>query len=376
MPVSKSILHRYLVCAFIQGDYDAIRNIEDRAGFLGDDVLATKDCLEKLIDAMPGAATSIELNCRESGTTLRFMIPLAAAMGVKADIIAEGSLVGRPMKPFIDELNRHGASIEMTAASDTEIYHVSGELEPGDYDLPGDISSQFISGLMLASDLVEGDIWICIDDDLQSSSYVDMTDQMIHAYDMGRADKLIEGDWSAGAMWVVANDLLGGKLRVNGLSANSIQGDKQIIGILNDFAIDEMMTDEMSIDVSDCPDLVPAIALRATYSPLVTTITNAGRLRLKESNRLVAVQTILAKLGADIRIGDDGESLVIKGSAGEKLPGTDEEIETFNDHRMVMLAVMASILTARPVKVGGIESVSKSYPRFFEDIEALGGIAE
>ena len=365
-----------MVCAYVQGDYDAIRNIESKAGQLADDVLATKDCLEKMMDAMPGSDEALELNCRESGTTLRFMIPLVAAMGVKADVVAEGSLIGRPMQPFIDELNRHGANIEMISSGNAEIYEVSGELEEGDYNLPGNISSQFVSGLMLASDLVDGDLWICLDDELESSSYVDMTTQVIHAYGRGRQDKLIEGDWSCGAMWVVANDLLGGKLQVGGLSATSIQGDKRIISILNDYAIEELLADEISIDVSDCPDLVPAIALRAVASPMVTNITHAGRLRYKESNRLAAVQEILAELGADIRINDSGDGLIIKGNAGEKLAGSDKEIDTYGDHRMVMLAVMTSILTERAVKIGGIESVSKSYPRFFEDIRNLGGIVE
>ncbi len=376
VPVSKSILHRYLLCAYVQGDYDTIRNIESRVGRLSDDVLATKSCLEKLMGAMPGSDEAVELCCHESGTTLRFMIPLVAAMGVRANVTAEGSLVGRPMKPFIDELNRHGADIEMEIVTDTEVYKVSGELEAGDYKLPGNISSQFVSGLMLASDLVDGDLWICTEDELQSSSYVEMTGEVIKAYSKGGQDKLIEGDWSNGAMWVVANDLLGGKLKVNGLSAESIQGDRQIISILNDFAIDELMSDTIAIDVSDCPDLVPAIALRAVTSPMVTTITNAGRLRYKESNRLIAIQKILATLGADICIGDDGSSLIIRGTSGNKLPGNDTLIETFGDHRMVMLAVMASIITDKPVKVGGIESVSKSYPEFFEDVGTLGGIVE
>ena len=386
IPASKSILHRYLVCSYLDDDYDAIRDVENKVGVLSDDVRATRDCLLAIIDG-EGRDEAIRLNCHESGTTLRFMVPLVAAMGLAADVVAEDSLVNRPMKAFTDELQEHGAVITDTMSEDgkSRTFHVEGKLEEGDYMIPGNISSQFISGLMLASDKVEGDVWVCIEDELQSSAYVDMTEKVIKAFDMGRGDKVIEGDWSNGAMWVVANDILGGKLKLNGLAADSIQGDRQIIDILNEYAIEEsifeMYGDEkhprsVKFDVSDCPDLAPVIALRAVKSGLVTVIDNAGRLKKKECDRLQAINDILFKLGADIHIGANEESLIIRGTNGENIPGSTEAIDTYGDHRMVMLATMASLVTNQPVKVDGAEAISKSYPTFFEDIKKLGGIAE
>ena len=391
VPVSKSILHRYLICSFLNDDYDALRNIEDIAGTLSDDVRATRDCLMQIADT-EGENDVITLRCGESGTTLRFLTAIVAALGRKADFIAEGTLVGRPMKEFTDELNRHGAQITSSVSDDGKqaVYSIRGKLTDGDYILPGNISSQYVSAMILASDLIDGDAWIAIENNLQSASYVDMTEEVIRAFDMDRGDKVIEGDWSSGAMWVVANDLLGGKLKVNGLQANSIQGDSRIIDILNDYAVREAMMEleseeypgekvyagEVSIDVSDCPDLVPAIALRAATSPLITELTNAKRLKLKESNRLQGTKDILLALGANIRIGEDGESLRIKGTAGKKLPGTNAIIDTYGDHRMVILAALASTITEQAVNVSGIEAVSKSYPDFFEEIRRMGGVVE
>ena len=390
VPVSKSILHRYLICSFLNDDYEALRNVENIAGTLSDDVRATRDCLLKIVDT-EGEDGVVTLRCGESGTTLRFLTAIVAALGRKVDFVAEGSLVGRPMKEFMDELNRHGADITETFSDDGKqaVYSIRGKLTEGDYILPGNISSQYVSAMILASDLIDGDAWIAIEDNLQSASYVDMTEAVIRAFDMNRGEKVIEGDWSSGAMWVVANDLLDGRLKIDGLQANSIQGDSKIIDILNDYAIREAMMeihnedytgklfypDVVSIDVSDCPDLVPAIALRAAVSPLITELTNAKRLKLKESNRLQGTKDILMALGANIRIGEDGESLRIKGTAGAKLPGTDEIIDTYGDHRMVILAALASTVTEKPVNVDGIEAVSKSYPNFFEEIKKLGGLA-
>ena len=349
-------------------------------------------------------ATSLKLNCGESGTTLRFLLPMLAAVGREARITAEGSLVGRPMQPFIDELNRHGACIRnhidtrtsrkknsagdvVTTKRTVEVFDVYGILDPGIYKLPGDISSQFVSGLMLAKELADDDIEIEIDGELQSAPYVRMTEAIIQAYQDGRADEVLEGDWSSGAMWVVANDLLGGKLRVYGLKADSLQGDNAIIDILNDYAVEEVLTEmygstgHMEIDAKDCPDIVPAIVLKAVSAslgetPVSTVIRNVDRLKYKESNRLEAIAEIMSELGANIHISDDGNRIEINPVEGDTLLGSDRTINTHNDHRMVMLATMASIICEKPVTVDGIECVAKSYPSFFEDIARLGGVVE
>lgn len=370
VPMSKSIMHRYLLCAFLNGNYEIINVIKSQD--LSDDVRATANCLTTIING------GDRLECGESGTTLRFILPLVAAKGYKCTVVASGSLAHRPYEELVEELNRHDASINVVAGEKLE-FRVDGRLTGGEFRLPGNVSSQYISGIMLAGECIDDILSICIDGELESASYVEMTQAVINAYNSGVRDDILEGDWSAGSMWVVANDLLGGRLSIRGLSANSIQGDRKIIEILNDFAIEEVLADEYGsgeivVDVADCPDLVPAIALRAVTSNLTTRIVKAGRLKLKESNRLDATKNILSSLGANILADED--SLTIKGSAGVKLSGSTEAIDTYGDHRMVMLAALASVVTETTVMVNDVEAVAKSYPAFFDDVRRLGGIVE
>lgn len=358
IPYSKSMAHRFLVCAFTEGDEDVIRNFEANSV----DVQATKDCLIALLE------NKDTLDCKESGTTLRFMLPLVAALGKECKLVANGTLVGRPMQVFIDELNRHGATIssEVTNNGEQEVFSVSGKLEAGDYDIPGNISSQFISGLMLATSIVEGDSWVIMEDEVESTPYIEMTQYVINNYAMEKASRILEGDWSSGAMWLVASQLCDGNIIVNGLNEDSLQPDRVILDV---FELGKKYKVEVS--AKDCPDLTPAIALWACTRKGETTITDTERLKLKESDRQSAIKEILEQLGADIRVNND--TILIKGTAGEKLCGSSKPVNTRGDHRMVMMAALASIVTEQAVLIDNPDSVSKSYPDFFEDLAKLGG---
>lgn len=358
VPYSKSMAHRVLVQAFCRGDIDVVRSFDANS----DDVAATKNCLLELADNQDIP----NLLCGESGTTLRFMLPLAAALGRKCNLVAEGSLVGRPMQPLIDELNKHGASITVKLIDDAEVYSVSGKLSCGDYEFPGNVSSQFISGVILASSLIDGETWVTYGDELESSSYVEMTQYVVNHYDSSKIQKLLEGDWSSGAMWLVASYLRAGEIQVNGLNEESCQGDRVIIDILD---VEDGFDAEIS--VKDCPDLAPAIALWAICRNGDTVITDTSRLRLKESDRQAAIVDILKQLGADIK--QDRDKIVIHGSS-KALPGSSEVVNTRSDHRMAMLAALASIVCEQPVLIENPEAVNKSYPHFFEDMEKLGGV--
>lgn len=362
VPCSKSVAHRFLVCLFINGRYSEIINIEKKIGTLSDDVEATRECLL----AIARGGSDLKLNCRESGTTLRFIMPIVAALGINCKLIAEGSLAVRPMQQFIDELNRHGATISTFVKNGRRSYQISGKLEPGEYTVPGNISSQFVSGMMFASELIEGEVIINLNKKLHSAPYVELTEQAITAFSEGNEDRLIEGDWSAGAMWAVASFYREGKIDIFGLREESTQADRRITEILQ---IDNSLDAEISVE--DCPDLAPAIALWAICRNAETKITDAGRLRIKECDRLRAITEMLTQLGATVESTD--ESITIKGSGNKRLPGSDKVVNTYGDHRMVMLAALLSLVTEEPVLIDNPYPIKKSYPDFFEDVRRLGG---
>ena len=382
VPVSKSVAHRYLICSFLNGDYAAVENfgIDMRPC---DDVLATQECLMQLIHSDPGGHSTVVLNCRESGTTLRMLLPVVAALGVPAMFRREGSLVKRPINVLTEELCNHGANIY----EDGNNLYVTGRLEPGEYVIPGDISSQYISGLLMAMPLIPGYCKLRAVGEVQSIPYIEMTQAALD----GNLE--LEGDWTNAAIWLAADEILGGSLEIAGLNNESVQGDKCIVEYLARFRNPEGLSQEvidaesgertetdaathrydrpmLEFDVSNCPDIAPAIALRAITADVTTVIKGASRLRLKESDRLEVMAEMLTKLGVEVREGRDG--IIIEGCAGPA-PGTDEILRTDGDHRMIMLAALSSIACNKPVRVDKPESVSKSYPNFWETISKLGG---
>ena len=382
---SKSMAQRYMLCCYLSGKLDEALNIEERIGRLSEDTKAMRDCIEAL--AYPHDPAF--LRCRESGTTLRTIMPVALAQGREAVLLLEGSLAQRPIAALEDELEAHGASIKDEGST----IYVNGKLEAGAYRMSGRVSSQYTTGLLFGLAALGGGGEVYVDSRPQSLPYIEMTIKALDTFGVkvetekrGRgiafsmaagqklewnenAYKLLEGDWSNGALWLAANQLLGGSLTLTGLSDDSLQGDKNFANILRLYESTERTT--ISIDVGDTPDLVPAIALLALTSSSRTIITNAGRLRYKESDRLATISSILRKLGA--KVIEEEEGLIIDGTSGSLLPGTDEVIETESDHRMTMMASFASIICEKPVRIDHPESVRKSYPAFFEDIEKLGG---
>lgn len=403
---SKSAAHRLLICAALSDKPCQIICPET-----SDDIEATARCLAAL-----GAGVSYRggvyrvtpiprpvkgprrLDCGESGSTLRFTLPLAAALGAEAEFVLKGRLPRRPLSPLYEELIGHGCALSPQGQSTLRL---SGQLKPGVFRLPGNVSSQFVSGLLMALSILEGKSVVAVTGPFESRPYVDMTLKALSAfgapveehrqtfYVTGRGtlkapeEVAVEGDWSNAAFWLCAGALMpeGRAVRVTGLDLNSPQGDRAILDFLRRFGAAVEVDDGgvtvsrgvlrgISIDAHDTPDLVPVLAVVAAGAEGMTTVTRAGRLRDKESDRLRAVTVTLRALGADIQETADG--LVIYG----KPALTGGRVSSFGDHRIAMAAAVSSLLCAGPVTIEGAESVNKSYPGFFRDFAALGGAFE
>jgi 3-phosphoshikimate 1-carboxyvinyltransferase len=390
-PPSKSIAHRALIGAALSEGESFISNIED-----SDDIVATSTCLSNLCAVLEKAEHGIKVtgmqksvfkpyfDCIESGTTLRFLIPLIKAL-TDEDVFISGkpSLMKRPQEVLLKAL--HGVSYREEGGG----LWLSGKLEPGEYQIRGDISSQYISGLLIALSIV-GNSELNLTSELQSSDYVNLTLDMMAKFGVqieheeyehfsfagpavySSADVTVEGDYSQAAFFLVAS-ALGSSVRVKGLREDSLQGDKQIIPILEKSGVvftrsrDEICANggtlkAQTVDVSGIPDLVPPLAVFFSFAEGESRLVNASRLRYKESDRLESVCHTLSKLGADIRIEND--SLVLSGK--DALKG-DATIDPANDHRIAMAAAVASIRSIGEVKLLNPGVVRKSYPSFWED---------
>ncbi|MDD2295436.1 MAG: 3-phosphoshikimate 1-carboxyvinyltransferase [Eubacteriales bacterium] len=359
---SKSQAHRAMICAALSGNPELI-SIEKPS----EDLIATRQALEILRGA--GAA-----DCRESGTTLRLLVPIAAALGLDVTFTGEGRLPRRPMEPLLSLLTQHGTRFSRPALP----FRLSGRLQSGRYEIPGNISSQYISGLLLALPLLEGDSELILTTDLESGAYVDMTLDCQTRFGIrilpeakgwsipgGQAYRApafftVEGDWSNGAFWLAAS-ALGSSIDVLGLSNESLQADRRIRTILD--------SGETDTDVREIPDLVPILAVLACGKKESTVLRNCGRLRLKESDRIESVKAMIQALGGRIR--NDDDDLIIDGT-GSLDGGT---VNSFQDHRIVMAAAIAATVSRGPVMIRDAQAVSKSYPEFFTDYNALGGNA-
>lgn len=401
IPPSKSAAHRAVICAALARGESIVRPAalsEDiratvrAAEALGAQVriLEEEDCL--VIRGVCGRPSkAVEIDCGESGSTLRFFVPIAAALGAQAVFRGQGKLPQRPMTPLVEALSAHGVKAQPTQG---EIPSLSGRLESGNFEISGSVSSQYISGLLFALPLLEGDSIIQLTSPLESKGYVDMTIQMMRRfgvtvetrrdgytvpggqeYQPRRCD--LEGDYSNGAYWLCAG-ALGSHIEVWGLDSSSLQGDRQIVSILRDFGADLTVRRDhvkaqrgrlvsVDVDVRDVPDLAPILAVTAAYANGATTIYNAGRLRIKESDRLHAITQGLKNLGAGIV--EYTDKLVILGQ--DSLRGG--EADSFGDHRIAMALSIAALGCENAVRVTGAECVSKSYPTFFHQLAGLGG---
>lgn len=391
-PPSKSYAHRELILAAFSEKESFIR-----INTVSNDIEATVRCLNALgasitrenevfrIVPVADAPSEAVLDCGESGSTLRFMMPICAALGVSTKFICHARLGKRPIGELRTQLEAHGISF----VTDHEF---SGQLTAGDYSLPGNVSSQYVTGLLLALSLLDSPSVIRLTSPLESASYVGITldamekygvkvalgEDMYFVKGVGRfsapAAAEVEGDWSNGAFWIASG------IKVTGLSRTSSQGDRAMLDVMErmgavieeDGGLRAVYTSlrAADTDASDIPDIVPPIAVICAVSDGECRISGAARLRLKESDRIKTVCYTLGVLGADAEELDDG--MVIRGK--DALVGG--VCEAFDDHRIVMAAAIASQFCTGDVIINGAEAVNKSYPTFWEDFRSLGGIFE
>lgn len=394
VPASKSLAHRYLIASALANAPTAIHGLEP-----SEDIDATMRCLVSLGTRIEGDTVhpmqlnrSALMRCGESGATLRMLLPVTAALGLDAMFIGEGSLIGRPLKPLVDTLVQNGAVINRTTLPVT----VSGKLHGGQYGLPGNVSSQFISGLLLALPMTDTGGTITLSTHLESEGYVQMTLDVLEEYEITAMTREngynvpgsqpyrtpgtvnIPGDWSSAAAMLTAGAVCG-KVTVRGLQIDARQPDQAIIGLLERFGANVRLDEEgvtasrapmkgITADVSGYPDLFPALAVLGAVAEGKTVIQNAIRVKEKESDRISTSAAMLRAFGVNVEEKPDG--LVIHG--GKALhAGT---VDASGDHRIAMAAAVLASASGGESVIEGAECVSKSYPRFFDDFKALGGL--
>ena len=371
---SKSQAHRLLICAAFSDKPTLLQCAETNR-----DIEATADCLTALgakiirtdsgytvfpVKAVPEQA---ELHCRESASTLRFLLPVAGALGVDALFTMEGRLPQRPLSPLWEEMERMGCTL-IRPTSDT--IRCTGKLRPGAYRIDGGISSQYITGLLLALSLLGSGSQLEITGKAESRPYIEMTKAAISLFG-GDPDHpgekrfhspgavSVEGDWSNGAFFLAANGL-GSCLNLHGLDPDSPQGDRAVLGILP-----LLRSGAPRVSAADIPDLVPILSVAAA-SNHGAVFTDIRRLRMKESDRVASVMAMLKSLGGRAEADDNTLTVFPSGFTGGV-------VDSFNDHRIAMSAAIAATVCTGPVTVLGAECVSKSYPGFWEEYRRLGG---
>ena len=398
-PPSKSALHRAIICAALANGSSVLSPYVS-----SDDIDATIDVMHAL-GAYIRAESNIlyingentlkvkysALNCRESGSTLRFLIPIAAAGGGRYTFQGQGRLPARPIGPYLDCLPGAGVTCETAGGLPLTI---TGRLQSGDFSLPGNVSPQFVTGLLLALPLLSGDSRIILTSPLESKGYIDLTIGIMRHFGVDTVETekgyfvkggqkytncntKVEGDWSQAAFWLAAG-ALAQPVACAGLDTDSKQGDREISGILTRFGAIIENGDNVrarsallrgaQIDASQIPDLVPILAVLACFAKGKTIISNAGRLRIKESDRLHTIALGLNALGG--RVTELDEGLEIEGG-----PMTGGEANGASDHRIVMALSIAAAYCSSKTVIHGCECINKSYPEFFRDFIKLGGIA-
>lgn len=395
---SKSAAHRLLICAALAEGDSAVRceNINDDISAtvaclcaLGAEIKREGDCFK--VRPIRRINKNALLDCGESGSTLRFLIPVCAALSADASFLMRGRLSERPLSPLQEELESRGIGFERNG----NILTVTGCLREIDISIDGGVSSQFISGLLMAIAASKQRGRVCVTGKIASKPYIDLTADALDAFGVMVTEKngvyevsegslrsptkemTVEGDWSNAAFPLTMGVIGKGAITVTNLRADSSQGDKNIISILKRMgarieSIGDSVTAYPSalkgieIDGENIPDLIPVLAVAASVAEGKTVIYNAARLRLKESDRLAAISEMLTDLGADINETDDG--LEITGKVMLRGGATF----SFHDHRIAMSATVASLRCEGQVTVKDASAVSKSYPSFFEDVEGLG----
>lgn len=398
-PPSKSDAHRVLILAAL-----ADKQTEIGSFLSSEDVDATINCLRALGAHIEWGGDSLivspakfqcgaSLDCAESGSTLRFLLPIAAAHAQDTLITGRGRLPDRPIRALLDCMKENGGRF----SSDRLPLTVYGGLQSGVFRLPGDTSSQYVSGLLMALPMLSDDSVIELSSPLQSSGYVEMTRDAMARFSV-RCEKIqngyhvfgnqiyrtderiiVEGDWSGAAFFIVAGAICG-KVSIRGLSAGSLQKDRQILDIVQSFGAHVTQSGDMitvssgtlfgiALDVSEIPDLVPVLAVLGAFAGGQTILYNARRLRLKESDRLESTAAMIEALGGKVEISE--EALIIHGTGG--LSGG--VVDSFADHRIAMAASIAAAFCQKEVTVLHAECCAKSYPHFYTDFKRLGGVA-
>lgn len=384
VPPSKSISHRALIAAALADGESRIYNLLDCVDItdatigalraLGAEIEQNGNCtIVKGIGTIPEEA---DIDCCESGSTLRFIVPIAAALGCRSTFRGRANLPNRPITPYFTEFKKHGVSF----ITEKMPYITEGKLSGGIYEIAGNISSQFITGFLFALSLLKEDSIIKITSPLESKPYVDLTIDVMKSFGITVEEReneyyikggqkyqpreyTVEADMSQAAFFCVAK-ALGAELEIEGLNPNSLQGDREILRITDEF----MKTGKaFDVNASQIPDLVPIMSVLACFGEGTSYIRGCERLRIKECDRLAVTSGELTKLGADIKV--EGDTIVINGV--RELKGG--ECDCWTDHRIAMSISIASQRCTSPVILRGAECVSKSYPTFFDDFKMLGG---
>ena len=406
IPPSKSMAHRAIICAALSDGLCIIENID-----YSDDIIATIDAMNSLgarivkhkdyIEVI-GAYGSDEkaketriIDCNESGSTLRFLVPISLLFEGRSKFIGRGNLGKRPLTTYYNIFEKQG--IEYSYEEGNLNLVIDGELKAGTFEVEGNVSSQFITGLLFTLPLLNEDSKIIITTEMESKGYIDLTLRAMSDFGVkiinndyrefiikgnqkySARNYRVEGDYSQAAFFLCA-DSLGNDVLCKDLDLNSLQGDKEVIDILermnvvfnaNDIGVKGTTNGELIstvIDGSQCPDIIPVLTSVAALTKGTTEIINAGRLRIKECDRLAAVTSELNKLGA--KIIEKEEGLVVTGV--EKLQG-GVEVWSHKDHRIAMTLAIASTRCEEPIVIKDYECIAKSYPNFFDDFKALGG---
>ena len=395
-PPSKSILHRYIIGSSLAKGISKIENIS-----FSDDIIATIEAMKKLganIEKkdnyllIDGSKTfdkeylnNSEIDCNESGSTLRFLFPLSIVKENKVLFKGKGKLFKRPLSPYFENFDKY--QIKYSHINENEIL-LDGVLKSGEYQIDGNISSQFITGLLFSLPLLNGNSKVIIKGKLESSSYIDITLDCLskfgvkiinnsyqefiiegnQTYKSGNYE--VEADYSQVAFFLVANSI-GSDIKINGLNNNSLQGDKKIIDFISE--IENWNNEEkLILDGSETPDIIPILSLKACISKKEIEIINIARLRIKESDRLSATVQELSKLGFDL-IEKEDSILINSRKDFNKINNSPVYLSSHSDHRIAMTVAIASSCYEDEIILDNLDCVKKSYPNFWEVFLSLGG---
>ena len=395
-PPSKSVLHRYIIASSLAKGISKIENIS-----FSEDIIATIEAMKKLgakieqkenyllidgSDTFKNLNENIEIDCNESGSTLRFLFPLSIVEENKVLFKGRGKLFKRPMTPYFENFEKY--KIKHSYIDENKIL-LEGQLKSGIYEIDGNISSQFITGLLFSLPLLEGESKIIINGKLESSNYIDISLDCLSKFGIkiinnSYQEFVIEGnqsykvgnyrteaDYSQAAFFLVAN-AIGSKIRINDLSENSLQGDKKIIDYISE--IDKWNSkDTLVLDGSETPDIIPILSLKAAVSGKKIEIVNIERLRIKESDRLKATVEELSKLNFDLI--EKKDSILINSRENFEVNKNEKvvSLSAHSDHRIAMMIAIAATCYDGEILLDNLDCVKKSYPNFWEVFLSLGG---